>query len=45
MNYVNSLSVSIFISVIYHYVLVFINYLIKIRYLVLTATIEVKEAA
>ena len=45
MNYVNSLSVSIFMSLIYYYVLVFINYLIKMRHLVLTATMKVKEAA
>ena len=35
MNYVNSLLISIFMSVIYHYVLIFVNYLIKMRHLVL----------
>ena len=43
MNYVSSLLISIFMSVIYHYVLVFINYLIKIRHLVFTAIMKVKE--
>ena len=43
MNYVGSLSASIFMSVIYHYVLVFIDHLIKMRYLVLTAIMKVKE--
>ena len=43
MNYVDSLSVSIFMSVIYCYILIFINYLIKMRHLVLTAIIEVEE--
>ena len=43
MNYVDSLSVSTFMSVIYHYVLIFVDRLIKIRHLVLTAIIEVKE--
>ena len=45
MNYVNSLLISIFMNVIYYYVLVFINCLTKMRHLVLTAIIEVEEAA
>ena len=45
MNYVDSLSVSTFMSVIYCYVLIFVNCLIKMRHLVLTATMKVKEAA
>ena len=43
-NYIISLLVSIFISVIYCYILIFIDYLIKIRHLVLTAIIKVEEA-
>ena len=43
MNYVDSLSVSTFMSVIYYYVLVFINCLTKMRHLVLTAIMKVKE--
>ena len=45
MNYVNSLSVSTFMSVTYYYVLIFINYLIKMRHLVLITIIKVEEAA
>ena len=45
MNYVDSLSVSTFMSVIYHYVLIFIDYLTKMRHLVLTAIKKVEEAA
>ena len=45
MNYVSSLSVSTFMSVIYYYVLIFINCLTKMRHLVLTAIMKVKEAA
>ena len=45
MNYVDSLSVSIFMSVTYCHILVFIDCLIKMRHLVLTAIIEVEEAA
>ena len=44
MNYVNPLSVSIFMSVTYCYILVFINRLIKMRHLVLTAIMKVEEA-
>ena len=43
MNYISSLSVSIFMSVIYHYVLIFIDCLIKMRHLVLTAIMKVEE--
>ena len=43
MNYVDSLSVSIFMSVIYYYILIFINCLIKMRHLVLTAIMKVEE--
>jgi len=43
MNYVNSLSLSIFISITYKYILVFIDYLIKIRHLVLIISIKVEE--
>ena len=44
MNYVDSLSASIFMGVTYHYVLIFINRLTKMRHLVLTATMKVEEA-
>ena len=44
MNYVGSLSPSTFMSIMYWYILVFIDCLIKMRHLVLTATMEVKEA-
>ena len=43
MNYVGSLLASTFMGVTYHYVLVFIDRLTKMRHLVLTATMKVKE--
>ena len=43
MNYVDSLSLSIFMSVIYKYVLVFVDHLIKMKHLVLTVIMKVKE--
>ena len=43
MNYVGSLLTSTFMSVTYHYVLIFINCLIKMRHLVLTATMKVEK--
>ena len=43
MNYVDSLLISIFMSVTYHYVLVFIDCLTKMRHLVLTAIMKVEE--
>ncbi len=43
MNYVNSLSLSIFMSIIYKYVLIFIDCLIKIRHLVLITFMKVEE--
>ena len=43
MNYVDSLLTSTFMDVTYHYVLIFVDCLIKMRHLVLTATIKVKE--
>ncbi len=43
MNYVDSLSLSIFMNVIYRYVLVFVDRLIKMRHLVLTVIMKVKE--
>ena len=42
-DYVNSLSVSTFMSVTYYYVLIFIDCLTKMRYLVLTAIMKVEE--
>ncbi len=44
MNYVNSLSFSIFMNITYKYVLVFIDHLIKIRHLVLITSMKVEEA-
>ena len=44
MNYVGSLSVSTFMSVIYYYVLIFVDRLTKMRHLVLTAIMKVEEA-
>ena len=43
MNYVSSLLSSTFMSIMYWYILVFINCLIKMRHLVFTAIMEVKE--
>ncbi len=44
MNYVDSLSLSIFMSITYRYVLVFINHLIKMKHLVLITSMKVEEA-
>ncbi len=43
MNYVDSLSLSIFMSITYKYVLVFVNCLIKMRHLVLITFMKVEE--
>ncbi len=43
MNYVNSLSLSIFMNIAYKYVLVFIDHLIKIRHLILITSMKVEE--
>ena len=43
MNYVGSLLASIFMSVTYCYVLIFIDRLTKMRHLVLTAIMKVEE--
>ncbi len=43
MNYVDSLSLSIFMNITYKYVLVFINRLIKMRHLVLITSMKVEE--
>ena len=43
MNYVDFLSFSIFISVIYRYVFVFVDRLIKIKHLVLIVSMKIKE--
>jgi len=43
MNYVNSLSLSIFLNITYKYVLVFVNHLIKIKHLVLITFMKVEE--
>jgi len=44
MNYVNSLSLNIFMSITYKYVLVFIDHLIKMKHLVLITSMKVEEA-
>ncbi len=43
MNYVDSLSLSIFISITYKYVLVFVDHFIKMRHLVLITSMKVEE--
>jgi len=43
MNYVNSLSLSIFMNITYKYVLVFIDHFIKMRHLVLITSMKVEE--
>ncbi len=43
MNYVDSLSLSIFMSITYKYVLVFIDHFIKMRHLVLITFMKVEE--
>ncbi len=43
MNYVNSLSFSIFMSITYKYALIFIDHFIKMRHLVLITSIKVEE--
>ncbi len=43
MNYVDSLSLSIFMSITYKYVLVFINHFIKMRHLVFITSMKVEE--
>ena len=45
MDYVGPLPSSTFMGVIYRYILVFVDRLTKMRYLVLTAMMEVEEAA
>ncbi len=44
MNYVDSLSFSIFMNITYKYVLVFVDHLIKMRHLVLITSMKVEEA-
>jgi len=44
MNYVDSLSFSIFMNITYKYVLVFVDRLIKMRHLVLITSMKVEEA-
>jgi len=43
MNYVNSLSLSIFMNITYKYVLVFIDHFIKMRHLILITSMKVEE--
>ncbi len=44
MNYVNSLSLNIFISIIYKYILIFIDCFIKMKHLVLITVMKVEKA-
>ena len=43
MNYVGSLLPSTFMGIMYQYILIFVDCLTKMRHLVPTATMEVKE--
>ncbi len=43
MNYVNLLSLNIFMSITYKYVLIFINHFIKMKHLILITSMKVKE--
>ncbi len=43
MNYVNSLSLNIFMNITYKYVLILIDYFIKMRHLVLITSMKVEE--
>ncbi len=43
MNYVNSLSLSIFMNITYKYVLVFVDHLIKMKHLILITFMKVEE--
>ncbi len=43
MNYINSLSLSIFMSITYKYVLVFVDCFIKMKHLVLITSIKVEK--
>ncbi len=43
MNYVNSLSLSIFMNITYKYVLIFIDCLIKMKHLILITSMKVEE--
>jgi len=43
MNYVNSLSLNIFMNITYRYVLVFVDHLSKMRHLVFIISIKVEE--
>ncbi len=43
MNYVDFLSFSIFMSITYKYVLVFIDHLIKMKHLILITFMKVEE--
>jgi len=44
MNYVDSLSLNIFMNITYKYVLVFVDHLIKMKHLVLITSMKVEEA-
>ncbi len=43
MNYVDSLSLNTFMNITYKYVLIFIDYFIKMRHLVLITSMKVEE--
>jgi len=43
MNYIDFLSLSIFMSITYKYVLIFVDHLIKMKHLVLITFMKVEE--
>jgi len=43
MNYVDSLSLNIFMNIIYKYVLIFVDHFIKMKHLVLITSMKVEE--
>jgi len=43
MNYINSLSLNIFMNITYKYILVFVNHFIKMRHLILITFMKVEE--
>ncbi len=43
MNYVDSLSLNIFMNITYKYVLVFVDHFIKIKHLVFITSMKVEE--
>ncbi len=43
MNYVNSLSLNIFMNITYKYVLIFVDHFIKMKHLVLITSMKVEK--